>query len=340
MTPALTVEHARRAFGDRIAVDGASLTLTPGRIHALLGPSGCGKSTLLRLIAGLEPLDAGRIATPASTLSGPGLHLPPERRDIGFVFQDYALFPHLSVVDNVAFGLRSLPTAERRARAMAQLDRVRLADRAAAWPSALSGGEQQRVALARALAREPAVVLLDEPFSGLDSALRAEVRETTLAALRNAGAAALLVTHDAEEALLMADDLSVMAHGRILQTGDPGAVYAHPVSLEAARLLGAFTALPAIVAAGQADTAFGRLPAHGVTDGDALAMIRPEGIRLNPDGLVARVAASRFAGHVAHVRLERDGATLDAHLHPADAPERGDTVTVRLDHRFCTVFAL
>jgi iron(III) transport system ATP-binding protein len=218
-----------------------------------------------------------------------------------------------------------------------QLRRVRLADRAGAYPQMLSGGEQQRVALARALAREPAVILLDEPFSGLDSRLKAEVRDVTLAALRAAGAAAFVVTHDAEEALLMADELSVMEAGRILQSGAPREVYGRPVSLAAARLLGELDALPVSVSGGRADTPFGTLSTL-LPDGPALAMLRPEALRPDPDGVEVRVAASRFAGHTSLLTLTRGGAEAHARFHPATAPDAGATLHVTLDERFCAVF--
>lgn len=336
--PALSVRGARRAYGSHVAVDGASLELHPGRLRCLLGPSGCGKSTLLRLIAGLEPLDAGEIVDGSGRVwSAPGAHLAPEHRPAGLVFQDYALFPHLSVLENVAFGLRRLPAAERRSRALAQLERVRLAHRADAWPQALSGGEQQRVALARALAREPAVVLLDEPFSGLDSQLKAEVRDVTLAALRAARAACLIVTHDAEEALLMADDLSLMAEGRILQSGPPQAVYARPVSLAAARLLGDADAWPARASGGRVDTPWGSVPTDA-PDGPAVLMLRPEALQPDPAGVETAVLDSRFAGHTTRVTLERGGWRTIARWRPADAPHAGATARVALDPRFATVW--
>jgi iron(III) transport system ATP-binding protein len=325
-------------YGARAAVADASLELHAGRLRCLLGPSGCGKSTLLRLIAGLEPLDEGEIVGSAGPLSAPGLHVPPEARDVGFVFQDYALFPHLTVLENVSFGLRRLPAAERRSRAMAQLERVRLADRGEAYPQALSGGEQQRVALARALAREPSVVLLDEPFSGLDSQLKGEVRDVTLTALRAAGAACLIVTHDAEEALLMADDLSLMSAGRILQSGTPREVYGHPVSLDAARLLGEADSFEVRVKDGAAETPFGILPAPDAADGLAVGMLRPEALRPDDEGVEARVLESRFAGHTTLVTLERGGVRIHARWPPSRAPLPGALVRVALDARFCAVF--
>jgi len=337
VSAALEARNVRRAYGRAVAVEDASLTLNPGRLTCLLGPSGCGKSTLLRLIAGLEPVDAGEIVAGGQVLSSPGRHVPPERRDVGLVFQDYALFPHLTVADNVGFGLKA-PRAERRAAALALLRRVRLEHRADAWPQALSGGEQQRVALVRALARKPAAVLLDEPFSGLDGMLKAEVRDATLAALRAAGAAVLIVTHDAEEALMIADDLALMSEGRILQAGEPRQVYAQPASLAAARLLGEIDTFQATVRGGVADTPFGSLPAPGRPDGPALAAARPEAFRLSDSGTPARVLEARFAGSSVAVTLQSDEARAVARFRPADAPSTGEEVRVTLDPRFCVLF--
>ena len=336
MTTALTLDGVRKLYGAKAAVDGVSLTLEAGKITCLLGPSGCGKSTLLRLIAGLEPLDGGTVATDR-VLSGPTFHAPPEQRDIGFVFQDYALFPHMSVEDNVAFGLKRLSPAERQKRALLQLGRVHLADRAKAFPQALSGGEQQRIALARALAREPALVLLDEPFSGLDAHLKAGVRDATLEALRQAGTAALIVTHDAEEALMMADHLALMDKGQILQTGTPQDCYRHPVSLAAARLLGPTNPIAVVVAGGKADTGLGSLDAPGLADGPAMAIVRPEALTLTADGTPALVLANRFAGADSWITLRIDRLELQARMATRASPVVGSQVLVCLDPSACTV---
>lgn len=331
----IEVKGARRLYGKKAAVDGASLTVEAGRLTCLLGPSGCGKSTLLRLVAGLEPLDGGEISAEGQLLSGPHVHIAPEERRIGFVFQDYALFPHLTVEQNVAFGLTHLPRDQRYARALAELERVRLADRAGAWPQALSGGEQQRVALARALARNPRAILLDEPFSGLDGRLKAEVRDAALEALRDAGAATLIVTHDAEEALMMADELALMRDGRILQAGAPRDCYLKPVSMAAARLLGEANELPVTrVAAGKVHTAFGDVAGSG-----SVVMARPEALVLGSEGARAKVTAARFAGGFVMLSLYADQETALARVPVASAPKVGDEVHVRLDPAFCTVFS-
>ena len=281
----------------RPAVDGADLRLTCGRVTALLGPSGSGKSSLLRAIAGLERLDNGEIRFENKVWSGPGVHVPPEERRCGVVFQDYALFPHLSALDNTAFGLRGGDRAHRRTQAMTRLRSVELERRAHAFPHQLSGGEQQRVALARALAPHPDVVLMDEPFSGLDRRLRAELRETTARALRESEAATLLVTHDAEEALALADTIALMSEGRIIQTGAPDALYLRPDSLTAARLLGEVEVFEATVSNGHATTPLGAAPAPGFADGAKVCVLaRPESIqvgRADADGALATIAERR-----------------------------------------------
>ena len=330
MADILTVRGATRRYGARTAVKAADLDLTPGRITALLGPSGCGKSTLLRMIAGLEPMDAGAIHLGDRLLSEPGRIVAPQDRGVGLLFQDYALFPHLSVLDNVTFGLRHLNRARRREIALAELERVHLADRASAWPHQLSGGEQQRVALARALARQPGVILLDEPFSGLDRHLRGEVRDHLLTVLKEQGAAVLVVTHDAEDALMMADDLALMDGGRILQRGAPRDCYATPVSAVAAGLLGEAQVLDAVVTGGVAESAFGSIPALGRADGAVGVMVRPEHLVLDPAGASAEVADVRFLGSAHEIVLARGTVTARMRV-GGPPPSVGTTIGVRLD---------
>ena len=333
MTPAEIVVQAQgltRRFGARLAVDGADLALRRGEITCLLGPSGCGKSTLLRMIAGLERPDDGRILVDGVEVCGPSVMTPPERRGIGLVFQDYALFPHLNVLQNVAFGLKGRPRREQRARALDMLGEVRLADRAQSFPHMLSGGEQQRVALARVLAREPRAVLLDEPFSGLDAHLKGEVRENLLGALRTAGAAVLIVTHDADEALRMADALALMDQGRIIQTGAPGHCYRRPASLQAARLLGEINLLPAVVSGGAAETPLGRLSAGEAPEGAARLLFRPEALGWAAQGPQATVSGVSFAGAFHEVSLDLDGHLLRLR-ETGTPPAPGERRAVALD---------
>ncbi len=294
-TPALAVTDVAKSYGLVQAVDGASFDLAAGQVTCLLGRSGCGKSTLLRLIAGLERADRGRIAADDAVFADATTHLPPEKRGIGLVFQDYALFPHLDVTKNVGFGLAHLNKAERAERVVALLDRFQIAHLARAYPHSLSGGEQQRVAIARALAREPAVVLMDEPFSGLDGALRRDIQLAILSQLRASGAAVLIVTHDAEEAMRVGDRIVLMAEGRVLQTGTPEQCYAEPTSPAAARLLGPVNALPGMVKDGRITTAIGVMPAPGHPDGPATLIARPEDFAMAAEGEGFNLMVSEIA---------------------------------------------
>ncbi|MBU3991254.1 MAG: ABC transporter ATP-binding protein [Alphaproteobacteria bacterium] len=326
----LAARGVSRFYAGRHAVAEASLDLRAGRIACLLGPSGCGKSTLLRLIAGLEPVDAGEISIGGVLMSAPGVVTPPEARGVGLVFQDFALFPHLSVADNIGFGLKTLPAEQRRERVAALLARFHLEALAGAWPHTLSGGEQQRVAIARALVRAPSVLLLDEPFSGLDGQLRAAVRTSALTDLRAAGAAVLIVTHDPQEALLMADDLVLMSAGRILQTGRPQDCYLRPVSLAAARLLGEAEDLPARIENGVAHTAFGAVPAPGMADGAGRVMVRPEALGFDPSGAPVEIVDIAFGGSFHSVTLSSQGVIMTART-VAPPPPVGTRTGVSLD---------
>lgn len=338
MSPVLSVRDVSRSFAGRQVVADASFELHAGRITCLLGPSGCGKSTLLRMIAGLETVDAGEIALQGRQVTSPQGMVPPEHRGVGLVFQDFALFPHLNVADNVGFGLAGMEKAARQDRVMALLSRFHVAGLANAWPHMLSGGEQQRVAIARALAREPALLLLDEPFSGLDGRLRASVRQSVLADLREAGTAVLIVTHDPEEAMLIADELILMACGRILQTGNAEACYRHPVSIEAARLLGEVVSLPARVEAHIATTDFGTVPAPGMEDGPAQVLVRPEDFHLGAGGTPVSVLESSFGGAFQTITLSAGGASFT--IRSADAaPAPGSSLGLSFEPAKASVFS-
>jgi iron(III) transport system ATP-binding protein len=313
-----------------LAVDDASLTVGKRRISCLLGASGCGKSTLLRMIVGLETPDRGEISAGGRLLSGGGVFVPPEQRRIGLVFQDFALFPHLTAADNVAFGLKGLPAHDRRRRALELLDRFGLAMRADAWPHTLSGGEQQRVAIARALAPEPLALLLDEPFSGLDGELRAQVREAVVEGLRESEAAILVVTHDPEEAMLLADDLALMAKGRIIQQGPPLECYLRPSSIAAAELLGRVNVVPAMVESGIARCALGEFTASQLPDGPAHVLVRPENIEPDPGGAAATVTDVRFGGVFYEVTLESGTLKLTMRIR-SSPPEPGQSLKVIAD---------
>ncbi len=332
--PTLDIRAVTRAYPGIVALDAVSLALRSGRIMCLLGPSGSGKSSLLRVLAGLEPVDAGEIEASGRLISAPGYTVPPESRDVGLVFQDLALFPHLTVAQNVAFGLNKLDRRTRRARALDLLEGFKLGHRADDWPHTLSGGEMQRVAIARALAREPAALLLDEPFSGLDGDLKADVRAVVLSGLRAARAAILIVTHDPEEAMLIADDLALMSAGRLLQTGSPEDCYRNPVSLAAARLLGPANLVPAKVEGGVARSAFGSLPVDG-PDGPATLMIRPEGLRLVAEGMPVSISAVHFGGAFVEVTVEAGGVTATLRHSASELPAFGRAHVVIEPARAC-----
>lgn len=324
----VALSHVRRAYGGVRALDDVSLTAPEAQVLALLGPSGSGKSTVLRVIAGLEPVDAGEIRIGDELLSAPGRTAPTEERRVGMVFQDYALFPHLTAGANVAFGLDKLSRAERDATALKWLDRVGLKQRAGAYPHELSGGEQQRVALARALAPAPRAVLLDEPFSGLDAALRAELRDATLATLMETRTTTLFVTHDAEDALQIADRLAIMKAGKLLQEGAPRQAYDFPASVDAAAALGPVNVFTGRVAHGAVATPFGSVKAAHLPDGSsAQAAVRAEALALRP-GEGGRVLSVRPHGAHDVVRIEAGGVVWRA-LIPARTP-LGETVAVEI----------
>ena len=335
----LHIHDIHHAFGPKQVLRGVSLDVAPGEILCLLGPSGDGKTTLLRLVAGLEPVQRGRITLDGAILAEPGRDMPPEARRVGFVFQDYALFPHLTVADNVGFGLSRLARPERTARIAEALARVRLEDRGAAWPHQLSGGMLQRVALARALAPRPAVLLLDEAFASLDARLREQVRDDTLHVLQQTGIPALIVTHDAEEAMFMADRIALMRDGRIEQLGTPEELYLRPRNPFVARFLGEVNDIPAMVSAGWAETALGRFQAQ-LPDGPAHLLLRPEGLRILPPGTPgaasAEVEACRLLGAttMAHMALpDGHGQLLHVHarLPPGAVLKRGEAVGLMAD---------
>ena len=338
----LLAENVSHAYGPQRVLEEAALAVGSGEILCLLGPSGCGKTTLLRLVAGLEPLQSGRILIEGDEVSA----LPPERRSIGLVFQDFALFPHLSVLDNVAVGLRR---NDRHATARMLLRRLDMEELADAFPHMLSGGQQQRVALARALAPGPRVMLLDEPFSGLDTGLRSRLRDDTLHLLKESGAATVLVTHDPEEAMFMGDRIALMESGRIVQSGRPEDLYLRPSSTFVAGFFGEVNRTAAVVRQELAATPLGDLPAVGFRDGEKVdVLIRPEALMLShpdprrpPPLHTARVLAARMLGRTSLVHLEIDGAP-PLHLHsrmPGDfLPPEGALVEINLDRRRAYVF--
>jgi iron(III) transport system ATP-binding protein len=325
------LEGVSKAFGPVKAVREVTLEIDRGELMAVLGPSGCGKTTLLRTIAGFERPDGGSVVVADRVVAGPGCFVPPERRRIGMVFQDYALFPHLTVKANVAFGLAARRRDERESLTRRTLELVGLQHKVDRYPHELSGGERQRVALARALAPEPALVLLDEPFSNLDASLRAGLRREVELILRDAEATALLVTHDQEEALSLADRLAVMREGRIVQVGAPEEVYVHPASRWAAQFVGEVNVLAGVAHGTGVETELGVFDLRAPASGSVHVAVRPEQLELRADhDGNAEVVAREFRGHDVLYRLRHEaGRVVLVQLPSLELHEVGARVFVR-----------
>jgi iron(III) transport system ATP-binding protein len=327
-TLAIRARQVSRRFGDAVALDDLNLDVHAGHIMTLLGPSGSGKTTALRLVAGFDRPDQGSIEVGGVTVADDDLFVAPEKRKVGMVFQDYALFPHLTVAGNVGYGV----SRESRTRRVAEtLELVGLGELRDRLPHELSGGEQQRVALARALAPEPSVILLDEPFSNLDAALRTRVRTEVADILRAAGTTAVFVTHDQEEALSTSDFVAVMRNGRVVQAARPSDLYHQPIDEWVAGFLGDADFFTGQAASGKVTTAIGVFPTD--LEGSVRVMVRPESVLLAPsDNGGAVVRQRQFFGHdqLVTVALE-NGLQLRARLGPTPYFEPGDAVTVSVD---------
>ncbi|HEY1619599.1 MAG TPA: ABC transporter ATP-binding protein [Streptosporangiaceae bacterium] len=351
----LTVQGLHKGYGSHPVLTGLDLIVPAGSLTAILGPSGSGKTTLLRVLAGFEQADAGTVRIGGTIVDGPGARVPPERRRIGYVPQDGSLFPHLTVAANVGFGL---PARERRGpRTTELLESVGLAGLGKRYPHQLSGGQQQRVALARALAISPEIVLLDEPFASLDAHMRASVRADVQRIFRAAGTTAVLVTHDQDEALSMADRVAVLRQGEIAQCAAPQDLYARPADPELARFIGEANLLEGELTAGQAvETVFGSLSLErsaAATAGRVTVLIRPEQVELSdePSGgagsdgagsggcLAGQVVACEYYGHDAVLRVRPDGGQAggakapDIIVRTAGGPQLSPGATVRLRAR-------
>ncbi|WP_339950892.1 ABC transporter ATP-binding protein [uncultured Albimonas sp.] len=353
--PRLALDGLRQVYEGAAVVDDVSIEVAPGEIVCLLGPSGCGKSTTLRIAAGVERQDAGSVAIDGETVSDRRRHRPPEARNVGLVFQDFALFPHLRVSENIAFGLKRADRAGDGARAEELLRQVGLGGYGPKYPHQLSGGEQQRVALARALAPRPRVMLMDEPFSGLDKRLRDEVRDEALSVLKAEGAGVLLVTHEPEEAMRMADRIALMRGGRIVQVGAPYHIYNYPADRPAAAFFSDVNVIRARARSRQLETPFGLFLTPGLEDGQEVdIVIRPQHLKIDPDvgqggprpsaanGAPARgtVERARFIGSesLIEVRMDHDGSVLRATVPGAWLPDRGAGLWLSLRRDRCFVF--
>ncbi|KPA23019.1 Fe(3+) ions import ATP-binding protein FbpC [Shimia sp. SK013] len=353
-SPRLEIRNLRKRYGHRHVVDDVSLSVRPGNVTCLLGPSGCGKSTTLRMIAGVDMQDSGEIYVDGQLICDTVFRIPPERRQIGLMFQDFALFPHMSVADNVAFGLKNA-REEKRDRVEELLAKVNLGWAIDKYPHVLSGGEQQRVALARALAPRPRIMLMDEPFSGLDNRLRDGIRDETLAVLKEEDTAVLLVTHEPEEAMRMADEIALMRDGRIVQQGAPYNIYNAPVDKQAVAFFSDVNVIHSQSNGALTDTPFGQFLTPGWEDGAPVdIVIRPQHFKLDfdrdgrgplpteSDGVAARgvVMRSRFMGNESLVEfvMDHDGSELKVTVPNVFLPKPGTALwlTVRRDR--CFVF--
>jgi iron(III) transport system ATP-binding protein len=324
---AIRLDGVTKRFGDVAAVRGADLEVAGGEIVALLGPSGCGKTTLLRTIAGFERPDEGLVEIGDRRVAGENAWVPPEGRGVGMVFQDYALFPHLTVAENVGFGL---PRRDRAQRVLTLLALVDLCGLGARYPHELSGGQQQRVALARALAPAPRVVLLDEPWSNVDPQLRAELRHEVASVLRPLNVTALLVTHDREEAFSLADRIALMRDGEIVQVGTSEELYFAPADRWAAAFLGEGNLLPGRARSGSVETPIGVFSCNGEA-GEVEVLVRPELVALAPHPHGAgEVVAREFRGHDVFYRVLVDGVEVVSQRPSNEVVPLGARVEVRL----------
>jgi len=345
---ALKLKNIRHVYGNTVAVDDFNIDVHSGEVICLLGPSGCGKTTALRVAAGLETLQQGEVSVGGAVVADTGTAVPPEQRDVGFVFQDYALFPHLTVLQNVEFGLSSLSAGEKNIRAVTVLEQVGMKWATARYPHTLSGGQQQRVALARAMAPRPPVILLDEPFSGLDARLRDQVRDECLHILKEGGTAALLVTHDAEEAMFMADRIGVMRDGRLVQFDKPDELYMRPTDAFVAEFFGEVNKVYGTASHGIVSTPIGVFPAPTFADGQkAEIIIRPEaidvGVERADSALCGKVLASRMLGRTSLIHLCLcQHAKEEFHLHSRVPgrylPAENETVSIEFDPSHAFVF--
>ena len=343
----LVVENISLSKGDRQIVHSANFNVSGNEIVCLLGPSGCGKTTLLRLISGLEDPDRGLINIDGVTVSSSERTLSPHKREVGFLFQDFALFPHLTVAENISFGLRGKTKREIGVCVKSLLEQIQMSDQADKYPHQLSGGEQQRVALARARAPEPKLLLLDEPFSGLDSGLRKKLREETREVLRAAGTSAIIVTHDPEEAMALADRIILMKDGKIIQNGTPSEIYHHPANSFVAQFLHDINSIKGQVVDGRIKTGVGEFEGSRFADGSEVeVLVRPESIKIHPS------KKSQYSLHVCDVRdtgnshlyrlgignSEKPHSHINVRHRGLGSFNAGDVISVEIDQKEVLVF--
>ena len=339
----LTIQKLSKKFGERFAVNQASWSAQSGQIICLLGHSGCGKTTMLRLIAGLETPTEGSIQLERKVLWDPYQQVQAEERNIGFVFQDYALFPHLSVLENVMFGLKKIPKHERQSIAEDALKHVSMSHHIHSYPHTLSGGEQQRVALARALAPKPHVLLMDEPFSNLDHRLRDQIRQSTIDILKQTSTTTIIVTHDPEEALQIADQIILMHQGKIIQSGTPKQLYFQPKTLFAARYFSDLNEIKTQIQDQQLHTIFGNIdiPKHLTSNNEIRCYFRPHQLRVNriktENSLAAKIISSNFLGYsqLLKLKIEAEDKVLSAYVEYSQHYDQADTVYLSLDLSQC-----
>lgn len=339
----LTIQKLSKKFGERFAVNQASWSAQSGQIICLLGHSGCGKTTMLRLIAGLETPTEGSIQLERKVLWDPYQQVQAEERNIGFVFQDYALFPHLSVLENVMFGLKKIPKHERQSIAENALKHVSMSHHIHSYPHTLSGGEQQRVALARALAPKPNVLLMDEPFSNLDHRLRDQIRQSTIEILKQTSTTTIIVTHDPEEALQIADQIILMHQGKIIQSGTPKQLYFQPKTLFAARYFSDLNEIKTQIQDQQLHTIFGNIaiPKHLTSNNEIRCYFRSHQLRVNriktENSLAAKIISSNFLGYsqLLKLKIEAEDKVLIAYVEYSQHYDQADTVYLSLDLSQC-----
>lgn len=341
----MSFENIGHSVNDKIILEDISLTVEPGEVLCLLGPSGSGKTTLLRIAAGLIDGTTGAVKIDGRVVADDKTFIPPDKRGVGLVFQDYALFPHLTILQNVEFGLTALNRSDTKTQALRILSRVGLEDRASQYPHVLSGGEQQRVALARALAPRPGILLMDEPFSGLDSRLRDSIREQTIELLRETRSTAIIVTHDAEEALRVGDHVALIDDGKLVQYGEAKDLYYRPKNLFAAGFFSEINVIPSSSSNGVANTVFGQCSCDVSMPEKCCAAIRLTDVSVKPfvdnnQGQVGRVAQRRFIGtsELLEINIENLDEPISVRIKAGELPEDTKFVLLSVDPELMMIF--